>query len=63
VGEVGKERKLIPRDPGKGFIPKELCGLKGIKDKGNIVPDCSLPEIIAHKCPAFASPGYKHCWF
>lgn len=42
VGEPGKERKLVPRDPGKGFIPEELCGLKGTKGQGNSAPYCVL---------------------
>lgn len=36
---MGKERKLVPRDPGKGFIPEELCRLRGTKGQGNCAPD------------------------
>lgn len=41
---MGKERKHVPRDPGKGFISEELCRLKGTKDQGNTVHNRSFPE-------------------
>lgn len=50
VGEIGKGRKLVPRDPGKGFIPEELCRLRGTEDQRNTVPNCSFPE----HCPVRA---------
>lgn len=40
-------------DPGKGFIPEELCRLKGTKDQGNTVPNGSFPE----NCPVSALLG------
>lgn len=47
---MGKEKKLKPRDPGKGCVPEELYRFKGTKDQGNTVPNCSFPE----NCPVSA---------
>lgn len=41
---MGKGRELILRDPVKGFIPEELCRLRGTEDQRNTVPNCSFPE-------------------
>lgn len=32
---MGKDKECVPRDPGKGFIPEELCRLRGTKGQGN----------------------------
>lgn len=40
---MSKERKPVPRDPGKGFNPEELCRLKGTKVQGNTIHNGSFP--------------------
>lgn len=56
---MGKERKRVPRDPGKGFFPEELCRLKGTKVQGNTVHNRSFPENCRVTALFWVCPGYE----
>ena len=50
---MGKERRLRPRDPGKGCVREGFCRRKEFyrhKNQGNTVLDGSFPE----NCPVSA---------
>lgn len=56
---MGKERKPVPRDPGKGFIPEESCRLKGTKDQGNTVPIRFFSRELPSDCPVLGVPRIR----
>lgn len=57
--EVGRERSLVPRDPGKGFILGELCRLR---DQG-LEQHRPLLLLPRKNCPesglSLVCPGHK----
>lgn len=57
---MGKERKLVPRDPGKSFIPEELCRLRGTEARETLPLTASFQEeCLAGQKGAAGSEGFS----